>query len=395
MKQLIEEEELKEFSVRVHRYFRGRFRMVRAVGRFLWAPFRGKLFWYSLFLIFFIGQATFSFFVLNDYVKTQYGSYEKMLCLASVDKTLRDSVVRIVGGESEGSGFFIANNQVLTNFHVIDGEPSPKIIFPNGRFITPVKISGNKDLDLAILHTEGFYSNKRLNMLERFDLGSNETLVSAGYPLGTGLVGGPTVIRGKFLDYRKIGGDENQYIQANINLVDGMSGGPLTDLCGNVIGINTLGMSGQSLFVPADLAWKNIPNFNDQEIEKIDYKPEVSPAEAVKAYYNYLKARKMDEAYGLLTADYKKNAEFREWSNRFYDILDVEVVSVKKDAKDADSAYIKFVTKNWQAGTAIYHYYQGSWKTKKENDVYKLTKSNIEEIEDPDFDWYWDEDETY
>ena len=84
-----------------------------------------------------------SVFVIADYIRTQYGWVGNFFCAGNAQGKLRDNTVRIVGGYSEGSGFFISPNQVLTNFHVIADEPSPKIIFPNGEFITPVKITGN------------------------------------------------------------------------------------------------------------------------------------------------------------------------------------------------------------------------------------------------------------
>ena len=55
-------------------------------------------------------------------------------------KNLKKSVARVVGGYSEGSGFFGADNQILTSFHVIADEPSPKVIFFDGSFSTPYKI---------------------------------------------------------------------------------------------------------------------------------------------------------------------------------------------------------------------------------------------------------------
>ena len=90
-----------------------------------------------------------SLFVIMDYLRTQYGYYGKFFCAYGTQEQLLKSVVRVVGGYSEGTGFFIAPNQVITNFHVIADEPSPKIIFPDGNFVTPVKIFGNKDVDLA------------------------------------------------------------------------------------------------------------------------------------------------------------------------------------------------------------------------------------------------------
>ena len=50
---------------------------------------------------------------------------------------VRRSVVRVVGGESEGSGFAIQKGGfILTNFHVIESEPNPKVILPDNTFET-------------------------------------------------------------------------------------------------------------------------------------------------------------------------------------------------------------------------------------------------------------------
>lgn len=61
----------------------------------------------------------FSILVIGDYITRQYGSWNKIFCGTGVSAKLKKSVVRIVGEKSEGSGFFITDNQVLTNFHVI------------------------------------------------------------------------------------------------------------------------------------------------------------------------------------------------------------------------------------------------------------------------------------
>src|SRR3990167_111262 len=65
---------------------------------------------------------------------------------------VRRSVVRIIGGEGEGSGFAIQKGGViLTNFHVIEYESNPKVIFPDNTFETAQIIEADKDADLAII----------------------------------------------------------------------------------------------------------------------------------------------------------------------------------------------------------------------------------------------------
>jgi hypothetical protein len=330
-----------------------------------------------------------SIFVINDYLQKRYSDYQKYSCQTKTEEKLKKSVVRIVGGNTEGSGFFIHGDQILTNFHVIDGEPSPKIIFPDGHFITPVKITGNQGADLAILYTENNYYDLVFSLPEEISFKPNDLLISAGYPLGTDINGPPTIIKGNYLEYRKSRKEEVGYIQTDFSLVVGMSGGPLTDICGDVAGINTISMSGQSLFIAADVAKKLSDKFTDQEITKIEVNPDRSPDEAVKAFYTYLKARRMKDGYDLLSTDYKKWATYEEWTNRFNDIIDVTVISTSLYNNSKDTAYIKFWTKNWVYGEVEYHYYQGTWQTVKEGNIFKLKRSNIEEVVNPEWDWYY------
>ena len=36
------------------------------------------------------------------------------------------------------------------------------------------------------------------------------------------------------------------------------------------------------------------------------------------------------------------------------------------------------------------HYYEGTWQTVKEDDVYKMLKSKITEVENPGWDWFYE-----
>lgn len=354
-------------------------------------PFKSlKNFLKSIFIIVVVLYLFASLFVIGDYLRTQYGFYGKFFCSFSTKEKLLSSVVRVVGGYSEGSGFFIADNQIITNFHVIDGEPSPKIIFPDGSFITPSKILGDKNADLAVLFTDKKYPDKVLSIASPVQLLQDEPLISGGYPLGTNLVGKATVVRGSFIDYRKSKKNTVYYIQTNISLVEGMSGGPLTDQCGQVVGINTLSLAGLSLFIGADQAKSMVPAFTDLEIKKINVDPSLSPQDSVRAFYTYLKARRMEDGFNLLSKEYLKKTNFQEWTTRFKDILDVNVIKSEKYEDTKDTAFVKFSTKNWVDGEAEIHFYEGAWETVKEDGVYKMNKSKILEVDNPDYSWFYE-----
>ena len=331
-----------------------------------------------------------SMFVIVDYIRTQYGYYGKFLCSYGTPTELKKSVVRIVGGYSEGTGFFISENQILTNFHVIAGEPSPKIIFPDGNFITPTKITGDSQADLAILFTENSYPDLVMPLPDEVIIKDEEPLLATGYAMGTDLAGKATVLRGNFADFRSSKYETVEYIQTSISLVEGMSGGPLTDQCGDVVGVNTQGLAGLSLFISADEAKKLIPDFSDQEIEKIEVDASKSPEDAVFAFYTYLKARRMKDGFELLSSEYLQKTNFEEWTNRFTDILDVTIFKSERLENSIDTAEVKFVTKNWVNQETDFHFYEGTWQTVFEDGVYKMLKSNIKEIEGPDWLWFYE-----
>lgn len=353
-------------------------------------PFRSlKNLLKSIFILGIFVYLLASLVVIGDYIIKQYGWYSKVFCSASARELLQKSVVRIVGGYSEGSGFFIAPDQVLTNFHVIADEPSPKIIFPDGSFVTPIKILGDKEADLTALYTKDQYPNMVIPFPKDDGRRFDEPIIASGYPMGTSLTGKATLLRGRFIEFRKSKQMPVSYIQSDINLVAGMSGGPLTDICGNVIGVNTLGLSGLSLFISGNSVKYIIPGFTDQNISKINVDASISPEEAVKAFYTYLKARRMDEGFKLLSKEYLLKTNFEEWTNRFANVLDVDVIKTEKFENSKDTAFVKFSTKNWVDGETELHFYEGTWQTIKEDGVYKMLKSKIKEIDSPAWEWFY------
>jgi serine protease Do len=167
---------------------------------------------------------------------------------------------------SLGSGFFISpDGFIVTNNHVVSGrdgnEPVDTItVTLQDRREYKARIVGRDQLaDLAVLKIDGAGNNLpyvQFGQSERVRVG--DWAIAIGNPLG--LAGTVTAGIVSAL-HRNIGsGQYDRYIQTDASINQGNSGGPLFDLSGNVIGVNTAifsptgGNVGLGFAIPAELA---------------------------------------------------------------------------------------------------------------------------------------------
>lgn len=133
---------------------------------------------------------------------------------------------------SQGTGFFIENNKLITNFHVIENSKSIRVKLIDGeKFLkkADVKLSSKK-YDLAIVETEIINNHLSLDTISEPKIGSK--IFTIGNPRG--LTG--TISEGIISAKRK---NDYDLIQITAPISPGNSGGPLINERGNVIGIST------------------------------------------------------------------------------------------------------------------------------------------------------------
>ncbi len=148
----------------------------------------------------------------------------------------------ISGGTSTGSGVIItADGYIATNHHVIEDAESIKIVLANGDE-APVQLIGSDPYsDLAVLKADrAFESVAQLGNSDALQRG--ETVIAIGSPLGdfkNTVTAGVISATGRSLDTGS-GYLMEDLIQTDAAINQGNSGGPLVNLAGQVIGINTL-----------------------------------------------------------------------------------------------------------------------------------------------------------
>lgn len=155
----------------------------------------------------------------------------------------RRSGFRIIpGGTSSGSGVIIsADGYILTNNHVVEGGSAYAVILANGQEKSASLIGTDAYSDLAVLKVEGEMPAVAVlgnsNMLKR-----GETVIAIGSPLGdfkNSVTVGVVSATGRSLDTGD-GYTMDGLIQTDAAINQGNSGGPLINLAGQVIGINTM-----------------------------------------------------------------------------------------------------------------------------------------------------------
>ncbi len=154
----------------------------------------------------------------------------------------------VSGGVSSGSGVFISTDgYVLTNNHVIDGADSYSVVLANGNEITAKLIGADPYSDLAVLKVDD--TPPSVVQFGSSDLiKPGETVIAIGSPLGdfkNTVTAGVISAVGRSLDSGNGFLMENM-IQTDAAINQGNSGGPLVNLAGEVIGINTLIVRGGS-----------------------------------------------------------------------------------------------------------------------------------------------------
>ncbi|MFI2363595.1 S1C family serine protease [Promicromonospora sp. NPDC019610] len=176
---------------------------------------------------------------------------------ASAAERVLPSVVQVRAGSRGGSGVIIDGSHVVTNGHVVVGSDSVDLLLGDGRTVTGRVLGTDERSDIAVVEAD-------LGSAPAATLGSSAALrigqpvIAVGSPLG--LTGSVTAGVVSAVD-RDAGGSAEPMVQTDASINQGNSGGPLVDLAGRVVGINTsiatVGSSGNigiGFAVPIDRA---------------------------------------------------------------------------------------------------------------------------------------------
>ncbi len=174
----------------------------------------------------------------------------------AVEKGARATVLVDARHRLPASGIAYAPDLVLTADHVVTRDDDLNIVTPDGNDVHVTVVGRDPGSDLALLRASGAGLQAAKVAASASKVG--QLVLALGRPSKAGIqaswgvitaIGGPTRTgRGGLLD---------AYIQSETTPYPGFSGGPLIDTEGDVIGMNTSGLTrGGSLTIPASAAWR-------------------------------------------------------------------------------------------------------------------------------------------
>lgn len=161
--------------------------------------------------------------------------------------------------ESQGSGFVIdAEGYIVTNNHVISGAQDIIVEFSDGKTYDAKLIGADEQTDIALLQIDPDRELEVARFGNSDDVKVGELVLAIGNPFGQGFSVSAGIISA--LDRDINAGRYDRFLQTDAAINRGNSGGPLINMSGEVIGVNTAiispsgGSIGIGFSVPSNLA---------------------------------------------------------------------------------------------------------------------------------------------
>ncbi len=222
------------------------------------------------------------YFTGNRTTKTVFGTNKNVTI--NEDNTLNSSIQKIYNAvvvvesyrqnkkTGSGSGFVYKKDDkygyILTNYHVVAGASSLKVIDMNGESIDAVYLGGDSYADIAVVRIDVSKVLDVASIGESMKSKLGDTVFTVGTPVDTEYMGSVTkgIISG---ENRTVtvstsnGSYMMEVLQTDASINPGNSGGPLVNINGEVIGITSMklvtdSIEGMGFAIPIEIAMSSV-----------------------------------------------------------------------------------------------------------------------------------------
>ena len=177
--------------------------------------------------------------VVNISTTRQQLSGETKLDIVSSNIHIQDYFLQDEGGKTSlGSGFLIdSKGYIMTNNHVIDGADEIVVTLSDERQFKAEVVGVDKMTDLALIKIEDTTAFPFVKLGDSDKLRVGDWILAIGNPFGLGGSVTAGIVSAKSRDIDA--GAYDNFIQTDASINQGSSGGPMFNMQGEVVGINT------------------------------------------------------------------------------------------------------------------------------------------------------------
>jgi len=171
----------------------------------------------------------------------------------------QNATVTILNKDSHGSGCLISKDgYIISNFHVVAGGSSMEAVLNDGRKVSCSLVRANEKMDLALLkineQVTDFYT-----LPDKLGYSVGDEVYAIGTPNSVEL--GQTLSKGIISGVRKK--EDQEWIQTDVSVNPGNSGGALVNKSGELVGIVNskligFGVEGIAFCIPAQKLFKEL-----------------------------------------------------------------------------------------------------------------------------------------
>lgn len=167
---------------------------------------------------------------------------EAELTGSDIFQMVAPSVVLVQASTGHGSGFVAEkNNYVITNAHVVGADLEVNLTLKDGTKVVGYVLGKNDSADIAVVFFENTFGIKPVEHGLSYgdSLPAGSDVYALGFPRY--LTNTVTFTKG-IVSANRQKGSGREYIQTDVTIHGGNSGGPLVNSDGKVIGMNTFGI---------------------------------------------------------------------------------------------------------------------------------------------------------
>ena len=224
---------------------------------------------------------------------------------------------------SLGSGFVISSDgYMMTNNHVIDGADEIYVKLSDGHEYLAKLVGTSPEVDIAILKVNANRTFKPLKFADSDNIKIGHWAIAFGNPLGLNSSMTVGVVGASGRSSLGIEQVEN-FIQTDASINQGNSGGPLLNINGDVIGVNTAiyspngGSVGLSFAIPSNLA----ENVRDSIVRTGKYERPYIGISVLDLTPELRKERRISYSTGILVQQIYPNSPAAKYGLKVNDLI--------------------------------------------------------------------------